>query len=525
MQGATGNPADMPNQSYNNFQIPYNFDPLVELHPVYIEMELSDLVNIDTQNGIIYITAYMTLLWMDKRFTWDLKSNNNVTKTFVDMNWIWIPDVTLYNDAGDSNIVDSSAMIFYNGQVQLRRIAFLSSYCEMNIKQFPFDQQTCSLDFASWNGHLNLTAAPKQIKHPVKNNLLSPQLAVSISYTLESFKVQNTIQNEGGKQNSWPFVVYTLKARRNAGYYKSTTIYPILIVSIICVSGLWIPDINSRLGLSVTSVLTIMAVMWSVTSSLPVSNCSTWIQDFSFFFTMVVALCCVENALVAYCQSKQGTPPVWMKYFVECSNKFSRIHDRVYLYFVESRSCYYFCQFYKVFYKVPKPTRRKRKEATQAIESFTRRKTTTDIEMSNMNDEGTERHTHDINDDDKNKDDNLCDSTNIEQNDSDDDNRITITPVIINPLQNMDIVDNVSGQTRKQDNDNDDNDENKFQNDDETNEELPLLEKSEKEVTWERIGRAFDRYMRFILPLTLLIGVCHYYARANNPLVGSAHCK
>ena len=147
-----------------------------------------------------------------------------------------------------------------------------------------------------------------------------------------------------------------------------------------------------------------MAVMWSVTSSLPVSNCSTWIQDFSFYFTILIGVCCAENALVAYFQSKQGIPPLWMKFFVDSSNFFSRTHDRVYLYFVESRNCYYFCQFYKIFHRVSKPTIRKRKESTQTIESFSiGRKTTTgmvndniDIEMSNMNDEDTERHTHDI---------------------------------------------------------------------------------------------------------------------------------
>ena len=32
------------------------------------------------------------------------------------MNWIWIPGITLFNDAGNSNIVDSPAMVFYNGQ-------------------------------------------------------------------------------------------------------------------------------------------------------------------------------------------------------------------------------------------------------------------------------------------------------------------------------------------------------------------------------------------------------------------------
>lgn len=239
MQGANTIPADMPIQSYNRLQIPYNYDPITEMHPVYIELELSDLVNLDTQDGVIYVTAYMTLLWKDYRFQWDMKYAN-VSSSFVDMNFIWIPDITLYNQAGDSKIMDAPAQIYHDGSVRLRRIAFLSAYCGVNIKSFPFDTQLCTLDFASWAGHLAVTAAPKQLRL-TRNNLISPQAVYSISYNLDSFTADNTLKDEGGIQKNWPFVVYTLKVTRHSRFYISTTIFPIIIVTVICVFGLWNP--------------------------------------------------------------------------------------------------------------------------------------------------------------------------------------------------------------------------------------------------------------------------------------------
>jgi hypothetical protein len=445
----------------------------------------------------------MTLLWKDYRFQWNM-NYANVSSTFVDMNWIWIPDVTLYNAAGDSNIIDAPAQVYHDGSVRLRRLAFLSAYCGMNIKKFPFDTQKCTLDFASWAGHLAVTAAPKQMR-PIKNNLISPQAVVSISYNLDSFTTENTLKDEGGMQKNWPFVVYTLKVTRHSKFYTSTTIMPIVIVTIICVAGLWIPDINARLGLTVTSLLTVMAINWSVTSSLPISNDSTWIQDFSNFCTMIIGFCCLENAMVAYFQSKAGIPPRWVKRFIDFSNFFSRIYDRVFLYFVDN-CCDWFCNIYKLFYKVPK-RRRYKHELAKEIELNNQQSVVSDVESVAVSQVGINNR--------KNSDDEY-DDNDINNNGEDiinpegiidNDNRITITPTIINPLQTMD--DDITQVNNSTNNNNETVNEEKH--DDNNNEDNPLIRKIEKDVTWERFGRSFDRFMRFLLPLTLMIGFFSYF--------------
>ena len=259
------------------------------------------------------------------------------------------------------------------------------------------------------------------------------------------------------------------------------------------------PDINSRLGLTVTSLLTVMAIMWSVTESLPISNDSTWIQDFSNFCTIIIGFCCLENAMVAYFQSKAGTPPKWLKRFIDISNVFSRIYDRVYLHFVDNCSDW-FCDIYKVFYKVPKR----------------RRCRSVNIELSQQSVSDVESNQVDVNN--RKDSDDECDNDDNNNNDNDNwkddlnpDKRDTITPTIINPLQNVDDnpqIDNHHETVDENRHDENRHDENKHEDSSET-----LLKKIEKDVTWERFGRSFDRFMRVLLPFTLLVGFIHYFER------------
>ena len=54
---------------------------------------------------------------------------------------------------------------------------------------------------------------------------------------------------------------------------------PDIIVTVITVVGLWIPDVNARMSISITALLTVIAVMWTITASLPVTEYSTWLHN------------------------------------------------------------------------------------------------------------------------------------------------------------------------------------------------------------------------------------------------------
>jgi len=260
---------------------------------------------------------------------------------------------------------------------------------------------------------------------------------------------------------------------------------PDLIVTAITVIALWIPDINSRTGLSVTALLMVIAVMWTITGNLPMTEYSTWMTEFSTFCIIIIGLCCLENAIVAYAQTKIGVPPKWMKYFIDASNIFSIIYRRSFLFFVD-HCCDFCCICYGYFYPVPK--RRKRRKRNNV--------TASDIEMNSVNyDKNIDNSCHEVNID------------NIENN-----NNHTL-----NPISEADLVQSNQEDQGQQHIPNKVEENKQDDKVIEVNEDFPLLgTNGSLELSWIRVGRSVDRISRVMIPFAFSIGTIKLLSDARN---------
>jgi hypothetical protein len=148
LESYTGNtpnnpPNGLPSQGYDSSQIPY---PQINDGPsqfnqgngrginVYALVELVDMVNFDTSQSIVVVNVNINLLWSDFRLAWNTSLTPNIYYVDIDPNYIWTPDITLYNQASGSTIVDSPAQLFPTGMVWLRRQAYLIYNCEFELK-------------------------------------------------------------------------------------------------------------------------------------------------------------------------------------------------------------------------------------------------------------------------------------------------------------------------------------------------------------------------------------------------------
>lgn len=119
----------------------------------------------------------------------------------------------------------------------------------------------------------------------------------------------------------YAFGIYDVTISRYSNHYVRTAVLPCLVSSLIVLFGLWVNDIGSRLSLSVTGLLTNIAVQWTVSENLPITNGSVWLSSFltlSMVFVAVVCLQCFISGYMNY--QKKGKPvPIWMKYLIDFS--------------------------------------------------------------------------------------------------------------------------------------------------------------------------------------------------------------
>uniref|UniRef100_A0A9J2Q7N8 Neurotransmitter-gated ion-channel ligand-binding domain-containing protein n=1 Tax=Ascaris lumbricoides TaxID=6252 RepID=A0A9J2Q7N8_ASCLU len=112
------------------------------------QKELRPVINDST-------TTTVTLkFWLKQLLKWDPLKFGGLRRIHVPSNKIWKPDILVYNNANmnvEENELETNAILEYNGSVILFRSMITDITCNLNLRDFPFDQQICFLIFASWS--------------------------------------------------------------------------------------------------------------------------------------------------------------------------------------------------------------------------------------------------------------------------------------------------------------------------------------------------------------------------------------
>lgn len=94
----------------------------------------------------------LDLYWKDLFLRWDPNLFNGVRSLNIDPNDIWTPDIELYNSGGYPELWtrNSESTVDYLGNIFLSIPMLITFSCFLELERFPFDRQTCSMEFGSW---------------------------------------------------------------------------------------------------------------------------------------------------------------------------------------------------------------------------------------------------------------------------------------------------------------------------------------------------------------------------------------
>ncbi|EPB68586.1 Cation transporter family protein [Ancylostoma ceylanicum] len=145
---------------------------------VSMKVFLQQILNVDEQDQVIEVNAWLKYIWNDYRLRWRPLAFDNISSVRFpgDEQQIWQPDILLYNRHAILRLTQKLAQIYREGNLKSANERFDSSYksnlvvysnglvnwippgifritCKMDITMFPFDEQICFLKFGSWTYH------------------------------------------------------------------------------------------------------------------------------------------------------------------------------------------------------------------------------------------------------------------------------------------------------------------------------------------------------------------------------------
>ena len=119
---------------------------------VKLEVYLVQIIDLDERDQVLISNVETQYEWYDNGLKWDKELYGGIHDVRLPVDQIWTPDIVLYNYA-DTRLEEKRevlAIINSNGRVRWRPSSIFKSTCQINIQNFPYDQQSCRMKFGSW---------------------------------------------------------------------------------------------------------------------------------------------------------------------------------------------------------------------------------------------------------------------------------------------------------------------------------------------------------------------------------------
>ncbi|ESN91997.1 hypothetical protein HELRODRAFT_181925 [Helobdella robusta] len=238
----------------------------------YHGIEVNDINNEDNKQNEKEQTITCLLAvrqkWTDDHLTWEKGTYNNLDTIMMPITKIWKPDIVISNFAGDkfNDYIPTNAIISSDGTVLHMYPALVKTSCALDVKFFPFDSQSCKLEFISWTYNGN--------ELEVDYNESYPNFIYYNSENQE-WAVEKITQERHTKQYSCcpePYydLTFDIHLKRGSLFYVINLITPCFLIFIISFLGFFLPvESGEKVNLEITILLALVVFLLMVGETMP----------------------------------------------------------------------------------------------------------------------------------------------------------------------------------------------------------------------------------------------------------------
>ncbi|KAI8486048.1 Neuronal acetylcholine receptor subunit beta-4 [Branchiostoma belcheri] len=200
-----------------------------------------------------------------------------------------------------------------DGNVSWLQPDVFKSSCGVDVSDFPFDQQTCRLEFASWIYHgeeLDVTIR--------SDNIDISAYQKSDQYTLTSVTAKRNVTKYDCCPERYPSVVLTLRLKRLRLFYIVNMVIPCVNMLILNIAAFFIPpDSGERLGFTITILLALVVFLQLLTDQLPHTSRATPLLGKYFSSTIIIVTISILATILVIRLSLSSPPsrplPRWLR--------------------------------------------------------------------------------------------------------------------------------------------------------------------------------------------------------------------
>lgn len=286
---------------------------------VEFAMRISRLVRVDTQEQLVVLDTWIIQKWKNEFLQWNISDYKNIGRVHFSPNEIWVPDIALFNNGDDQiNLAGgpgkfvTDVSVKHDGECSWSSPATFKVNCEMQVDDWPFDEQNCTIAFGSYTYGENLL----RIKSFKDKSQFTNRFVESGNWEVlePTFEITETDHGECCQFN-FSEAVYTVRMRRKALYYTFYLTIPCIILTVLSLSSFLIRvESGERIGFVTTVLLSMTVFLLMIPSFLPVTSDGVPVLGVLLQGTMIIiTLVLFANILTQWIYYREESPPEWIQ--------------------------------------------------------------------------------------------------------------------------------------------------------------------------------------------------------------------
>jgi len=280
--------------------------------PVGVGINFVKFKDFDEVAGTMNIALNLRLCWDDDRLSFDAQEFFNMSwshegdKVPIRSSLVWVPDVTVLNEVGGLHgllsqhssplVLSDDAFRHETGvNVLWSRPLDVKSNCDVDMSQYPFDEQRCYIVIGSW------ASSRRQM-------LLVPQPFFA-EYTVHTseFRVRNITvmkrdvytRNTAQRFNE---VVYSVVLQRYPHYYVINFILPMVAITLLTVATMWMSpgNVGPRVNSGTKLLLCVVSIIFITARHRPAIHGDIWMDRFQSHCLALSMSSVLESLFIDY---------------------------------------------------------------------------------------------------------------------------------------------------------------------------------------------------------------------------------
>ncbi len=266
---------------------------------VQVEIFLLDLDAIDSASQTFDANVYFEATWNDPRLA-DRVQGRTIT---LPLDQVWHPRLLILSQQRIWSSLPDIVEIEPDGTVTLRTRFWGSFSQPLDLREFPFDTQTINIQVVAAGYD------PEQVAlSPSPSSGIGDAFSVADWQTVK-WRMTTDLRVPGPDEAQNPSIALLLEMERLTGYYWIKVIAPLLLIVAMSWAVFWLDpkDTGTKVSISITAMLTLIAYRFAIGDSLPTISYLTRMDIFILFSTILVYASLVTVVLTAAYARKENT--------------------------------------------------------------------------------------------------------------------------------------------------------------------------------------------------------------------------